>query len=237
MSQIFRNIWNDNGWVGRYQRRPRRKFTAFVHRRPAGPHREPINRRIRRIINQQKERKIRDFTMADAIPVGGTSVITLASGIAEGDSETDRDGETVLIQSIQLKGKITVDTDVTSDTHARLIIFRANRNIDGVLPQITELLEADDVDSLRQNLNRGDYTTLYDKDFIIRVPVTASDDRVTLINVFLKFKVPKEAHYDLTTAVIGACEKGHIFVIRMTDQANTFQPTWDINARLTFKDK
>ncbi len=221
--------------IGNYMRRklfprPRRRMRATVAR-------EPINHRIRRIIKQQKERKIRDFLMSDTLPVNGTGVVTLATGIAEGDGETERDGEQIYIKSIELRGEIVGNANNTVDTLARLIVFRANSNINGVLPNVTEILESDDVLSLRQNLNRGDFTTLFDRTFIIKVPTTTADQHSVVFHKYIRFANPKICNYDLTTAVIGACEKGHLFVMRITDRPDTSEPVWNINARVSYVDK
>ncbi len=160
------------------------------------------------------------------------------SGIAEGDGDEDRDGEEIMVNSIEIRGTMLVDTDVTVDTICRIIVFRANKNLDGVLPITTEILEVDNVLALRQNLNKGDFKVYYDRVFVIKVPTTTADQHVRYFQKLIRLKSPgMKAHYDQTNNLIAACEKGYWFMIRMVDKPTGQQATFDFFTRVNFKNR
>ncbi len=199
-----------------------------------------FNDRVKGLINGMQEKKFIDTFIGDATPVGATSVITLLSGVAQGDDVGERTGDEIRILNCGFNATMATDLNSKSDSVLRLIIFRAMKNVDGTLPAVTEVLVADCVRSFYNQDNRGDFQILYDHLFVIRAPniVTADSAIATTVKQWATtFSTPgKKCSFDLSTNVIGAAEKGHLFMIRMTDRAATFTPAWDIDIRCLYVD-
>ncbi len=67
-------------------------------------------------------------------------------------------------------------------------------------------------------------------------PFRAGNQKEVWINYYHKFKKPIRCSYDGATAAIGDAEKGHLFLLLMTNQATASQPAWIGEVRVTFRD-
>ena len=207
-------------------------------RQPLHSHvRKPtFNSRVKKVINRGKEKKIKDTQIGPtSTPVDGTSTIAALNLIAQGDDFDERDGEEIRITKIEMRMHIFNSASAVADTIYRVIVLRANRNVDGVMPSVEAIIETDEVDTHQNRLNRGDYTFLYDKWGILPVATTSGDIHRRILKFSKTFKKPKLATYDVAGATIGAVEKGGLFVILMNDQA-TNKPTYEANFRVTYVD-
>ena len=199
-----------------------------------------IARIAKKVTLSTEEPRYADVSISGTTPIAGTSLITLLSGIAQGDDFNERDGDQIHLNSIQIKGYIQDTATATSsvDTIVRIILVRQLGDCEGAAPAMTDILTADAVENLRNFFLRGEYKVYYDKVHVIR----ASDDYVTdlvehvrTIKYYKRFKRPKKLTYKGAASGIATCRRGHFFLITMTNQANTYQPTWDLKARLIFR--
>lgn len=222
---------------------PAGKLVLVKRRR--GPHAHRAKRitsknltgKVKKIIDRYKENKYKDSDIITSTPVLATSVVTLLSGIALGDDEEERDGNVVRVSSVQLIATVTADIDPTSDTIFRFIVFRANTNIGGVLPTVTQIIESDSNESLRQHEDiTNDFTIHFDRRVILPVPYITGRKHVRLLEWKKNFKIAKVMTFDLDTAVIGACSVGHWFSLLIVNQAAGSVPTFDYHFRIMFKD-
>lgn len=196
--------------------------------------------RVKGLINGMQEKKFIDTIVSDTTSITGTSVITPLTLVAQGDDVGQRDGDEIRILTCGFNMFLSSDLNNVTDTVNRIIIFRAMKNVDGVLPTVGEILVADCITSFYNQDNRGDFQIIYDSFFKQIIPNHAAVD-VERSRDFkqwaTKFAIPgKKCSYDLGTAVIAAAEKGHLFMIRMTTAATTFQPTWNMDIRCLYVD-
>lgn len=201
----------------------------------AAPPGATFNSKVKRVINRNKERKLRDFGLATTTPIAGTSLVSLISGIPTGNTDVDRDGNEILITGLEMNLRVMNDADVVASATYRVIIFRANKNIEGAVPGILELLEVDEVFEHTQHDTRSDFTIIYDKIGTINAAVTAADRNAHILR-YKKFWKPKKCTYANTSGAVAGAEKGQYFVVMMTDQVSGLQPTFTSKFRIHFKE-
>ena len=193
-------------------------------------------KRVKRIIDKYKENKFIDVDIFDSTPIVGSSTITYLSGIALGDDEELRDGNLIHIMGYDLHMNITTDVNAVVDTVCRVILFVSKKNQEGSLPIPTEILEADTTEAHRQHDGKSDYRILFDARFLIKLPGFSGTQSLRLLDRKKSFKAPIKTTYDGDGVTITDCERNGIFIMLMTNQASTFQPTYDANLRLNFTD-
>jgi len=196
---------------------------------------QTLTSKIKSVVNNQAATKYCNIATSTASPVAGTSVVVPISLVSVGDTDVTREGMTINVRSVQLRGSITIDVDETSDTFCRMLLFRAHQNIEGVLPTVTEILMSDDLNSLRQIDNKGDYKVYMDKRFLVKVTDTNVTHRI-LLDYYKKFDKTMKTYFDGDGELIADAEKGHWFMILMTASTTGNTPSWAINSRITFKD-
>jgi len=196
--------------------------------------------KVKRIISAQDESKFIDTDIsADTVPIAGTSTITTLSIVAEGTNPNQRLGMAIKLTSIEMK--YLVQTDGTSqaiDTVARIIIFRAKKNVQGVLPTVAELLISDTVTALRASLggsDMSDFKVYMDKLFVITKPASIVQEAIK-VGKFYKSLGGLKCTFDSVSGDVSATEEGHLYLLRMTNQANTFQPIWSVDIRVRYKE-
>ncbi len=204
-----------------------------------------LRSKVNAIINKRAETKYINTATNITSPVVGTSIVVPISLSVQGLTNTTRDGDEILIKSLQGRGTVTTNTNsnLHNDTQIRIILFWAKTNISvlgtGVLPLTTDILMSDSIDSLKQINNRDDFKVLYNKSQIIpilwHITAVTSTHEITF-DYYKKFKKPLKCVYDGNAGTIADCEEGHLFALLMTDKAINYQPTWVINWRLNFVD-
>ncbi len=221
----------------RYSRYPTRRYSR-------GRKRTKTNRqfkaKVQRIISQTDEAKFVDtFTDADATPVAGTSVILPLSLVAGGTSDTTRIGDQIKLISVEMKYFIQDETDGnTNDTLARIIIFRAKKNLNGVLPAVTDLLSTDSITSLRETSggsDMSDFKVYLDKTFVIQRKYSQAQQAIVK-GKFFKSLGGLKCTYKGEAASIVVAEEGQLFLLRMTQQPITFSPEWTVSTRVRFRE-
>ncbi len=228
-----------------FPRRIRRVITSF-----RGPSRVPAGRfagtrrrpqtfgaRVKKIINRSKELKFKDLDTNSSAPIGGTGLVVLISGIAEGDDSLTRDGEIAEIASIELKVKIQGDPDAILGGDSRILLVRAVKNVEGVLPTIGEILESDSSFAYPNQNNRGDFKIFLDRTVIQQAPDRATTAKLSYFEYFKRFTTPLKLTWDGGGATIADTERGHWFIVLLSNLGTGLQPTWRVNSRIRFIDK
>ncbi len=195
-----------------------------------------FGRSVRKIINYAKEKKFVDVVTAVSTPIVGTSVIFPISLCDQGDTVFTRDGNEFIISGIQMRAVVANDADITQDCIIRLVIFRANKNVIGVLPTVGELLIGDGHNALRETDSMSDFSFVYDVRKRIPVSTTAGDLHNTVFQWSKSYKSLRKTTFNGAGATIAAAEKNHYFLMLMTNQTTTFQPTWAVDTRCIFRE-
>ncbi len=225
---------------------PRRIRSAFRRAR-ATPQPNPFTQmgrrpqtfgaRVKKIINRSKELKFVETDTSTNTPIGGTGLVILISGIAEGDTSLTRDGEVAEIASIELKVKLQGDADAIAGSENRIILVRAVKNIEGVLPSIDEVLATDSTFSFPDQDSRGDFKIYLDRTVLQQSPNVATHTRISYFEYYKRFKTPLKITFDGANATIADAERGHWFIILLTNVGTGLQPTFRVASRIRFIDK
>ncbi len=215
---------------------------ARVRRRKRRARSVTFSSRVKRVMASQQEKKYHatSFAAFDT-PVAGTSSVAYLTGIAQGDDVDERLGNEVRLTKIRIEGSVATDPTAVADTQYRMILVQAKTNIEGVAPTIIELLQTDSPDSLKElvSIRNHDFKFLWDHKFVIREYRAAVAGRISRVNIMYVHGFKNgglKLTYDANTAAITDAEKNHMFLILMTNQANTFQPKFTGTVRITFQD-
>lgn len=174
------------------------------------------------------EMKHSDYDINSSITSSSTNC-TPITAITQGDSESTRDGNSILAKSLEAK-MITVMPGTTSglNVKCRAMIVRDNMP-DGSTITATDILQSADVNSFyNKTTNVGRFGKLYDETFVLNNeahPVKVVD-----------LKVPLQSHikYNASTANQADLAKGNLYVLGFTDNADASPIDWHF--RLKYHD-
>lgn len=157
---------------------------------------------------------------------GTTANSVLINGIEQGDAEYQRDGLSVLMNNVQVKGTITKNASATSD-HIRMVIVKDNQQIaDATTLTFTDVFSAATMDSYLKRQNVGRFTILSDR------VITLTSDAPT---VFVKKYFKQVKHTRFNGTLDTDIQKDGIYVLFVgTEAVNT--ATIDLNARVAYYD-
>lgn len=180
---------------------------------------------VREMINCEK--KYHDVLSSGSIDYNGT--VTILSGIAQGDSATQRDGDSLLCNSLLVRGEYKIDSGATGNTSQMLrVIYFIDKNKTTATPTGTDILQsAGTVWAPFSPLNKamdGRFKILRDRTICLNVqnPTFATKEYI---------KLPRH-HVKYDGAVIS---KGQIYVMVISDQL-VATPTYELYTRLGFYD-
>lgn len=215
--------------IRNYEARKRR-------RRPFTPLQTQV---IKKIIDKKAEQKYID-TELDAIHgwYGATAQQQCITLCAQGDTDVTRTGNNILVHSMQMNTVLRGDPLCTSDVLCRIIIYRA-LDCNGANPTATEVLNAVDVKAFRNKTYMGDYRVLYDRIKLLPQGSISSQANTPFRSVkyYKRFKKPLKVTYDDTSALIGSCERNHLFVMLISSWgADAYSPICDSYFRVRFTD-
>ncbi len=188
--------------------------------------------------NTREINKLKQVAETKTFDVVDLSLIPLASDmspislIGQGDGETNREGVTCMLESVQLKAEVITNPAETVGSFCRIIVFIDNE-ADGVLPLATELLETDTTSSLRNGEHRfmKRFNILFDEHFFIGLDTAGNPSKK--IDRYKRWKMPKKMVYFGGGSAIGNAMQGNVFIYRKQNLSLT--PATAIHTRLKFK--
>lgn len=203
--------------------------------------RRGFTKKVKDIIDNKIETRYIDVALSSIVAVSGTSEITFLTPCAQGDDHDERSGDIIHLSGIQINGTILADATNTIASKCRLMVIRANTNVTGSLPAITEFLVSDSVNALRaiDDLHNHDFSVIFNKEYILPTTYGALSDALRpRLNVKCSkfWSTPKKCTYDADDVAVTAAERGHLFLVTMTDLATNEQPRFELNIRVHFKD-
>lgn len=182
--------------------------------RPNRMRRSYLNRRLSRIERKLKaaEMKTKDTSVSTAVTtIGSVQCLNL---IAQGDESVQREG--LKINAVKLWGFLRYnnnkDDSVSGGQHIRTIIFM-DRDCNGALPAVSDVLESASAVALPKHENRNRFKILYDRNvhMIERVSGLTS---YYYRKIFIRFpKKGQTIYYDGTTAAIASNTRNALFVL------------------------
>lgn len=179
---------------------------------------------IQRLINVEKK----FFDIVSAPTVSTTPSIISLSNIAQGNDYNQRDGNSILIQSMLLRALITLNS-MAATSIIRLVLFVDNDQR-GTDPAATDLFES--VGSLTTPLNHNvasRFNVLMDK----FVSLSINGNRSMTFKRFFKYN--RHIKYTGTTGADATAYEGAIFLLLWSSEV-TNVPTVDYSFRLRYTD-
>ncbi len=229
--------WNQAQWpmpVANYTTGTGRKYYKKKSKRSKSYKKVP--KAFKKNLLALKESKFVDDSNTEA-PVAATSSIQFITGIAQGDADNTRDGDTIYVTSFQCKGIVVGDVDQTKDVFMRIMLVK-KVDCRGATVTFTNMYNTDNINSMREVDNSKNFQVLKSKMVTVRVPDQETVDvrRQVKYDWFYKFKTPLRVKYLATDSAITAADRNHLFLICVTDGTATTAPTYVNSSRLTFKD-
>jgi hypothetical protein len=182
---------------------------------------------IKSLINVEK--KFHD--VSDATTYGTTPAVISLTNIAQGNDFNNRDGNSILLQSLQLKADIKHDMNKQGCDNIRVILFQDNDQR-GTDPAAGDLLETGSGFSWLNAFvshNAGSrFNILYDRKIKV-----SDQDQTKSIKLIRKF-YSNHVKYTGTTAADSSTYKGALFMLVVSDE-NTTPPamSWGVRVRFT----
>lgn len=160
------------------------------------------------------ERKFVDTALAaDATT---TASINIVNAMAPGTSASTRIGRRILMKSLQIRAQIErEDPATTTSQHVRMMIVY-DRQSNATAPAITDIIDASNVQSLRNMANVGRFFMIADE--FIEITAAQGGNQYFIYNKFVKFNLP--VYYNAGTAgTVADIATGGLFVCYLGSQA------------------
>ncbi len=178
---------------------------------------------VRNAVAATEEEKFYIHTQGVTNGVTAGIVIPITQGITQGDDVNQRTGAKLLMKQIEWNCNVILPA-LGLVGSMRLIVFADRDNI-GVLPAVTDVLNAASVTSGPQLLNYSQkrFKVLYD---VTHPLVVAASNQEVNIHKFLKARMP--VHYAGPTSATASNHRNAVFILAITDLgANPPFYAWD----------
>lgn len=183
---------------------------------------------IRKLINIEEKQLV---TTVASTSFDTNGVIQPISRIAQGTNYTDRVGNSIKMQHIEVRGRLFKASAATTSVLRVLLV----RDLDGygTLPAVTDILETvgSATAPLTQYdfLNRKRFSILYDE--LLTLNSTGDSSAV------FEISMPHEGHilYLGTTAAAASDGKGSLYMVFVSDET-TNTPSFAFSSRIVFTD-
>ena len=167
-----------------------------------------------------------------AMPATG-NVVGLTT-VPQGDGQSTRDGDSLKIMGLTIRGHVTSDASVSKPTNLRIIIFRGKQE-NGVGYSLHDILENPASASLSEVYSPKAYDErfrtkiLHDKTYTINETLTT---QAKGFNFSIQLKPGGHVNYSAGTTSI---ENGGIYMLTLSDNA-TYPPKISYLSRVTYVD-
>lgn len=171
------------------------------------------------------ERKYHSVTISQN-PDNSTGAVTYLSGLTQGDTASNRDGNKVRVRSIQYHGRISINPSATQ-TNVRVLLCRL-KDTNGTDASITDLFETPSVYEFYKTNEIFNYKVLKDKTF------TVNSDKP---NVVFRWFIKQNSHlqYSGNSNAVTDQQRNGYFLISISDQM-TNTPTVGGRTRMQYID-
>lgn len=187
---------------------------------------------------KEAELKVIDTDINETDAYVGNSTLTLLTGVALGDNYTDREGVKIKLNSINCNLRVTdiESANAIGDVYVRIMIVLV-RETDGADPAITDILEVDHPTSQRNWLLKDKFIVISDKRFVLPKHDTVSHTSKRIYKYYRKFKPwGINTTFKDTTALVASTQSNHLYLVLMNDAANTDDPPYYGEVRVTYTD-
>ncbi len=207
----------------KYWQRRRKRMTKFSAGKQALRNKAAIRR-----LQMGHELNTHDFLLSTAPTT--TGLISLISGMAQGDTSLTREGLKIQPKHLEWKFQINqhaTSTAVPKHTAVRIIIFR-DVDQQGIIPTVAMLLEADTITAMPEHDTRPRFKILRDMTFIL----SGAGQIASFSKGIIKFGKSAQIWYQGSAASIANMGKNNLFMYTVSDDANA--PPVALQLRLRF---
>lgn len=189
-----------------------------------------IARSVASIVNV--EYKLIDTGIVTTTPGSSGSIVSL-NACSEGTTSSTRNGLSIKMKSLELRGFYTMDAQATNTVLRSMLVLDNSPN--GSKATITEILESVDVIAMRNNINFGRFRVLYDRTFTMSG--TGEEN-----GVFHKYiKLNKHVKYSGSGGTENDIESGQLLFVQISNEdpgatPQEFPPSVKWNTRVRFVD-
>lgn len=164
---------------------------------------------------------------------GTVGDVILQTGITQGDSVNQRNGNSVKLKSVYIRGLFSLDTTVLPHTDIRLMVIK---DLEGVYSSGTAISPSDILQIPNYflspiNINNGKrFKVLYDR----TISLDASNPS-RMFKIFMK----SNQHLRFTGPTNTATDEGHYYLCAFVDSSTTAATTaltWNYNTRIRYLD-
>lgn len=177
-----------------------------------------------------REKKFFDAAAFASVQLDDNGAIVSVSNIVQGDGGSNRDGMQVKTMSLFVRGTLVQQSATNGVVFSRIIVGY-DRESNGALPAITDVLNAITPSSLMNLQNRKRFKILYDKN--VYTTLASSESSAKYLKKYKRLQLT--LNYADATDV---AQRNNLFVIALSDAPNAgaagTKPTLILNTRLRF---
>lgn len=177
---------------------------------------------LKGIINSE----LKEVTYTNTSKFSTAGSVALISGITQGDSESGREGNSVLVKSLQCRFNPVWDT-VMGPSLNRIIIFRDKQQVNDGNPTISDLLESDVLGRI-DHLHEKRFAILWDKTFQLD---SNRRQQIALKNIHMN------QHVLFNGASSTDVQKNHIYVAQISNVgSSTMGSSLNMDIKMNYYD-
>ena len=190
-------------------------------------------RSTRRVYKRLIRPETKTIYLIGTYPCDNNGTVNLINGISQGDTGDTREGRKITIKGLQLRG-ITQSTPSTGiDQFHRIMIVQQLRP-NGVAPALTDILQTNQIQSLRCRFKLRDYKVLVDKTISLNAAGESGSNRFIRFN---KKMILNEYFNSFNTGNITDVQSNALYLITLgSSPAGTTAGTFNYNMQLSFVD-
>lgn len=177
---------------------------------------------LRSVVNVEKKHLLTNINAA----MSNTGAITHLSAIAQGDTVSNRNGNSVKLQSLYCPFTIKANASSTQ-AFARVLIYMDLQQVADSAAGVTDVLYEATVESPLNINTAGRFKVLYDKVFNL-------DDAKTT-SIYSKPYIPIKSHVRYNGTASSDVQKGGIYILYLSNES-TYTPNLYMNAKLSYVD-
>jgi len=214
--------------------------TIHIRRKRKAP---TLQKRVRKLERNFFQQEVKHYDYAGTLlpDYTGTVITSPYRLIAQGDTDTTRDGDKLTVRTMTLRSSWLLNIGQTTACRCRLIAFIYKNNPDSITTSfatiinlyLQSILTSSQAPLARQDWdNHGAFVTLYDKSRIIPVQGTTVGQKV---NWDVSLKIPQKYREVSYSAGSSSITNNELYWVFITDRASTAVDC-DYNIRTTFRD-
>lgn len=165
-----------------------------------------------------------DFAQTDT--PANTGLITHITGMAQGDTDSSRSGNSIYVRGLLLRYTSTINASATN-TFVRVMVVRDNQQVGDNVPTVANVLDSLTVISPLNNETVGRFSVIYDKVHTLQV----ANNTAGYVKQYFKMN----SHVRYNGAGASDIQKNGLYVLTLSSEAtNTPSVAWQ--TRLFYRD-